>query len=99
MALIDEIKIDLGYRWTDEFTDSLIEQYVEDGKAYLSDHKPTVDFESPGLAKKLLKEYVRYCVAGALPDFKINYKKEIVRLSNKGMIERRKKEADNDDGI
>lgn len=98
MALFEEIKRDNGYRWTDEFTDSQLQDYTDDGKAYLSGYANDLDFVQPGVAKSLLKAYVRYRVAGApILEFENNYRKELVRLSNKGMVQRRKVEDDDAD--
>ena len=90
MALLDEITRGLGYRWTDEFTEAQLLDFIEDGKEYISTFKPSCDFENASAEKTLLKKYVQYCIANALPDFYVNYHKELVRLSNQGMVDRRK---------
>ena len=98
MALLEEITRDSGYRWTDEFTEAQLLDFIEDGKEYISTFKPSCDFENASAEKTLLKKYVRYCIANALPDFYVNYHKELVRLSNQGMVARRKTE-ESDAGV
>jgi hypothetical protein len=84
--LADDIKLQLGYRWTDEQTDRLIGLLIQEGQAFLERYKPNIDYESDHFARSLLADYVRYAMASARDDFKKNYFEEILSLSDEGSL-------------
>lgn len=82
-ALLDDIKLYLGITWSDEITNSQVEGYIEDGKAYIDDKLGSSgDYESPGYPRTLLKEYTRYARDAALDVFENNYRSLILAMQH-----------------
>lgn len=84
--LLEYIQTQLGYQWCDDATKKLLSNYTEEGIYYLRIYNATADFESDKLASSLLVEYVRYALASAKDDFKVNYRDELMLFSDLGRI-------------
>lgn len=79
MAIIDELKANLGISGTAQDTD--LQNKIANGQARLNGLTGvTLDFNSPGLAYDLLLEYCRYAYNNALEYFETNFSSEILRL-------------------
>lgn len=76
----------LQITWYDEATAARVQALTEDGIAYIDRllGEPG-DYESPGLPRTLLKEYVRYARDAALDVFESNY----ISLINEAQNDRR----------
>lgn len=82
-ALLPMIKAYLQITWEDEHTDSRVTGLIEDGIVYIDRLLGTAgDYVSPGQARTLLKEYVRYARDEALDVFENNYIQLINELQN-----------------
>ena len=82
-ALLPMIKSYLQITWEDEATDSRVTGLIEDGVAYIDRLLGTPGaYETPGQARTLLKEYVRYARDEALDVFENNYIHLINELQN-----------------
>ena len=83
---LDVLKRRLGYLNGDEQTDLLLTDLADEGERFLKRYCPKLDFDSPTPERGLLCEYVRYSLSNALDDFVVNYKPELIALSNKGRL-------------
>jgi hypothetical protein len=83
MALIDELKFNLGIAGIEQDTD--LNNIIARGKARLNELTgvTTLDFETAGSAKDLLLDYCRYSYNNASEYFEENFSKEILRLQLK----------------
>nr|DAH20876.1 MAG TPA: head to tail adaptor [Caudoviricetes sp.] len=72
--LLDDIKNYLDVTWQDRETDRKLAGLIQEGIAYIDGFlgRPG-DYLSPGMARTLLKEYVRYARDGARDVFETNY--------------------------
>lgn len=72
--LLDEIKNYLDVTWQDRETDRKLAGLIQEGIVYIDGFlgRPG-DYLSPGMARTLLKEYVRYARDGARDVFEANY--------------------------
>lgn len=87
-TLLKDLKTDQDITWEDPDTDRKITNHAELGMAYLNDKLGTPgDYESPGLPRTLLFEYVRYARSGALDVFEANYLSLILAMQNGKMVE------------
>lgn len=91
-ALLEEIKSVINVTWEDEFTEKKITALVEDGMSFLDRIAgKQLNFEEPGEAKRLLKNYCRYAYAGAESEFKSDYQSDLAALNINSQIEEREK--------
>ncbi|MBQ9647850.1 MAG: hypothetical protein IJV43_05765 [Oscillospiraceae bacterium] len=81
--LLPYVKAQLGVTWDDAATDERYLDLIADGMSYI-DNKLGVpgDYHSPGGARELVKEYVRYARDAALDVFETNYTARILALQN-----------------
>lgn len=87
--LLEALKLDQGVTWSDEATDSSIRNHAAGGMARINELLgETGDYESPGDARTLLFEYVRYARAGALDVWEGNYLHTILAAQNKRRLAR-----------
>lgn len=81
--LLPYVKSQLGVTWEDTATDERYRQLIADGMAYVDDKLGAPgDYASPGGARELVKEYVRYARDAALDVFENNYTARILALRN-----------------
>lgn len=87
--LLEAMKLDQGVTWSDAATDSVFRSRAADGMARIDEllGEPG-DYSTPGAARMLLFEYVRYARAGALDVWENNYQRSIVAAQNKRRIAR-----------
>lgn len=87
--LLEAMKLDQGVTWSDAATDSVFRSRAADGMARIDEllGEPG-DYSTPGDARMLLFEYVRYARAGALDVWEHNYQHSIVAAQNKRRIAR-----------
>lgn len=64
--------------------DALLNDYIEEGKAFLNRYCADLDYNKPGRARSLLIDYIRYALSNARDDFPANYRSELIALSNLG---------------
>lgn len=82
-ALLPMIKAYLQITWEDDATDSRVTGLIEDGIVYIDRLLGEAgDYSTPGQARTLLKEYVRYARDEALDVFENNYIHLINELQN-----------------
>lgn len=91
--LLNQIKVDLGYKWCDDSTNEKLKHLIAEGLAYLKKYSPSADFQSDEFAISLLKNYVLYALSNATDDFKVNYKDEIILFSDLGRANNASQEA------
>lgn len=86
-ALLAAVKTYLQITWTDTATDSRITELINAGTAYLdSKLGDRGDYTSPGFARTLLFEFVRYGRDGALDVFENNYRSMILAMQHERMV-------------
>ena len=85
-ALIDVAKRQLGYTNADEQGEELIRDLLDEGKSFLGRFCKDIDFETEFDVRGLLIEYVRYAMSNARDDFRQNYRKELISLSDRGRV-------------
>lgn len=85
--MLEHVKTQLGYMWCDDATEKVLKNYMADGLRFLQIYNPSANFESDNFASSLLVEYVRYALANARDDFKVNYKEELLLFSDMGRVE------------
>lgn len=82
-ALRAYVEIMLGVTWQDDRTDQQYEGWIGNGMAYLNDKLGGPgDYDSPGVCRELLVEYVRYARDAALDVFENNYLARILAMQN-----------------
>ena len=98
--LLPDLKNYLDITWTDEATDAKVWDMARDGMAYLdSKAGRQMDYNLPGFARSLLKDYVRYMRDGALDIFEANYLSLILAMQNEVAVNRdAQSETDPSDG-
>lgn len=82
--LLNQIKVDLGYKWCDDSTNEKLKHLIAEGLAYLKKYSPSADFQSDEFAISLLKNYVLYALSNATDDFKVNYREDIMLFRDEG---------------
>lgn len=87
--LLELVKRQLGYKWCDQDMINSISEQIEDGKAFLNRFALIPDFKADPYARSLLVSYVRYARAGALDDFRANYRTDLLSLSDHGRVGRK----------
>ena len=87
--LLEAMKLDQGVTWADAATDSIFRSRAADGMARIDEllGEPG-DYSTPGDARTLLFEYVRYARAGALDVFEGNYQHTILSAQNRRRLAR-----------
>ena len=80
--LLTIVKNILDITWTDPKLDEKLEVFLADGRAYIGNvaGDKEIDFDSPGLARKLLVDYVRYARSNASEMFWQNFEPELRAL-------------------
>lgn len=87
--LLEDLKLDQGVTWSDSATDSSFRNHAAGGMARINELLgESGDYETPGDARTLLFEYVRYARAGALDVFEGNYRHTILAAQNKRRLAR-----------
>ena len=77
--MLEGVKDYLKITWDDE--DTQIQALIDRGEADLTELAGAeLDFESEGLARSLLFDYVRYAYNNASEHFEDNFAKQILRL-------------------
>lgn len=85
--LLNEIKNNVDITWAlSEDEKNKLSGMISRGMQSLKDKIGFCDFESDTQEKSLLINYVRYDRAGALSDFWVNYKGEIISLSLRNKV-------------
>lgn len=80
---LSDIKNYLDITWDDAATDDKIKNLIAGGSVYLRGKcKADLDFESDGLPRTLLFDYVRYARDSALDVFENNYMSLILAMQN-----------------
>lgn len=88
-ALFSDVSAHLDYTWQDDFLSKKYREYIRSGMAYVNKKLgESADFESDGLPRTLLFEYVRYARDGALDVFENNYMSMILAMQNDGAVQR-----------
>lgn len=86
-VLLDDVKTYLGITWQDGPTDRKIRGYIASGMVYLdSKCGGAADYETEGLPKTLLCEYVRYIRDAALDVFEENYRSMILAMRHERTV-------------
>ena len=88
-ALFSDVKAYLDYTWKDDALDRKYKSFIRSGMAYLNGKfGESADYESDGLPRTLLFEYVRYARDGALDVFENNYMSMILAMQNDKAVSR-----------
>ena len=86
-SLLADIKADLDITWKDSATDSKVTNLIQGGITYLNGkYGGEADYESDGLPRILLFEYVRYARDKALDVFENNYTALILAMQNQKAV-------------
>lgn len=96
--LIDTVKRHLNYVWCDESTTQVLLDLIEEGKGFLGRFGPIDDIETDPYLRGLLIAYIRYARAGAIDDFRTNYQKEILSISDRGRLKNAQAKDSDTDG-
>lgn len=83
-SLQDKVRRHLKESWQSEERKAAMNDYIEEGQAFLSRYCPSINWDSDLRAISLLKNYVLYADSGAVDEFIVNYKSELFALSNLG---------------
>lgn len=82
-GLLSDVKNYLDITWDDEATDRKLRGLIASGMAYLDDKLGGAgDYESDGLPRTLLMDYVRYVRDSALDVFEANYQALLLSAQN-----------------
>lgn len=93
-TLFEDIKDYLDYTWQDDALDRKYRSFIRSGMAYVNrKYGESADFESDGLPRTLLFEYVRYARDGALDVFENNYMSMILAMQNDKAVSRYAEDA------
>ena len=85
--LVEDVKIFLGITWDDDVTDRKIIGLIGSGMAYIdSKYGGEADYDSDGLPRSLLFEYVRYARDSALDVFENNYTSMILAMQHERRV-------------
>lgn len=86
-ALLADVKNYLNITWEDEATDDKIRGLIASASIYLDGKGGgKLDYESDGLPRTLLFEYVRYMRDEALDVFENNYTAMILAMQNERAV-------------
>lgn len=91
-SLQDKVRRHLKESWQSAERQETMNEYIEEGQAFLMRYCPSIDWDADLRAISLLKNYVLYADSGALDDFVANYKPELIALSNLGRAKRHEAE-------
>ena len=85
--LVEDVKAYLGITWQDDITDRRIGGLIGAGMAYIdSKYGGEADYDSDGLPRSLLFEYVRYARDSALDVFENNYTPMILAMQHERRV-------------
>lgn len=85
--LVEDVKVYLGITWQDDATDRRIGGLIGAGMAYIdSKYGGEADYDSDGLPRSLLFEYVRYARDSALDVFENNYASMILAMQHERRV-------------
>lgn len=86
-ALLADVNNYLDNTWKDEARDRKVRGFILSGMVYINDKLgKEADYESDGLPRTLLFEFVRYARDGAMDLFETNYKSMILAMQNKKAV-------------
>lgn len=86
-VLLADVKNYLNITWDDEATDEKVRGLIASATVYLdSKGGGALDYESDGLPRTLLMEYVRYMRDEALDVFENNYTAMILAMQNERLV-------------
>lgn len=86
-ALLKAVKLWCNITWSDEATDTKVSDLIASGKAYIDGKLGAAgDYDAPGEALTLLKEYVRYGLSDALDVFETNYLNRLLALQHERQV-------------
>lgn len=83
MALIDDVKTKLQITWHDATLEKKLQDDLANGMAYLdaiAGHK--LDYETPGLPRRMILNYMVYARVDAESEFSQNYEADLQMLRN-----------------
>lgn len=87
--LLVDVKDRLSITWTDATTDNRLKNFIEAGMAYLNDKLGCeANYLTPGYARTLLFEFVRYARDDALEVFEENYRSMLLAMQNERAVDR-----------
>ena len=97
--LLDDVKVYVGATWTDEDTEQNIIHEIENGIREISNVggdsiDPTTNADG---SRALIFNYVLYARSGSLPDFRNNYREDLMNLALSSRIASLKAKEDNDE--
>ena len=85
--LVEDVKAYLGITWRDDITDRRIGGLIGAGMAYIdSKYGGEADYDSDGLPRSLLFEYVRYARDSALDVFENNYTSMLLAMRHERQV-------------
>lgn len=87
VELLHDVKNYLNITWSDEATDEKIRGLIVSGQAYL-DWKggAALDYETPGMPRTLLMEWVRYARDSATDVFETNFQALLLTMQHERMM-------------
>lgn len=89
VELLSDVKNFLDITWDDEAEDKKISGLIAQGSVYLDGkYGETANYETEGLPRTLLMEYVRYARDRALDVFENNYQSMILAMQNERAVMR-----------
>lgn len=88
-SLQDKVRRHLKESWQSEERKAAMNDYIQEGQAFLNRYCPSINWDSDLRAISLLKNYVLYADSGAVEEFIVNYKSELFALSNLGKTKKR----------
>ena len=87
--LLSDVKNFLDITWEDEAEDKKISGLIAQGSVYLDGkYGEVANYETEGLPRTLLMEYVRYARDRALDVFENNYQSMILAMQNERAVMR-----------
>lgn len=79
--MLEDIRRYLQITYEDEDTDQVLRGLIGRGKQIIDDYAGTPqDYDSEGMARQLLFDYVRYGRSHALEMFEINFRRDLIAL-------------------
>lgn len=86
-VLLADVNNYLDNTWPDSARDQKTLGFIRSGMVYINDKLgKEADYESDGLPRTLLFEFVRYARDGAMDLFETNYKSMILAMQNKKAV-------------
>lgn len=86
-ALLADVNNFLDYTWEDAARDMKTLGFIRSGMVYIDDKLGArADYESDGMPRTLLFEFVRYARDGAMDLFENNYRSMILAMQNKKAV-------------